>query len=105
MNVHYRQGDVLLLKVDDMPPDVVPVEPDNNRVILAYGEVTGHAHALSTATTTLFQQQNTGDRFLQVKAPSALVHEEHNPIDLSPGVYKVIRQREYTPREVRFVSD
>lgn len=104
MNVHYRQGDVLLLKVDDMPPDVVPVEPDNNRVILAYGEVTGHAHALSTATAMLYEH-SSGDRFLQVTQPSALVHEEHSPIDLAPGCYKVIRQREYTPREVRFVSD
>ncbi len=103
MNVHYRQGDVLLVKVDKMPPDAVPVEPDGDRVVLAYGEVTGHAHALSAAITTLYEHAD--GRFLVVEKPSALVHEEHAAIDLAPGVYRVIRQREYAPREVRFVAD
>lgn len=103
MNVHYRQGDVLLLKVDGMPPDVVPVDLDNGRVILAYGEVTGHAHALNPAGATLYARGD--ERFLTVTEPTPLVHEEHNPIELPAGTYKVVRQREYAPREVRFVSD
>jgi hypothetical protein len=103
MNQQYRQGDVLIMKVDSMPPEAVPVEPDGDRVVLAYGEVTGHAHALSVSGASLYE--HTEGRFLKVVAPSALVHEEHSPIELDPGIYKVIRQREYAPREVRFVSD
>lgn len=103
MNEHYRQGDVLIVKVDSMPPDAVPVEPDGNRVVLAYGEVTGHAHALNAVTTKLFEHAE--GRFLVVDKPSALTHEEHAPIDLVPGVYRIVRQREYSPREVRFVAD
>jgi hypothetical protein len=103
MNVHFRQGDVLLVKVDKMPPDAVPVAPDGDRVVLAYGEVTGHAHALPAVATALYEHAE--GRFLKVETPSALVHEEHAPIDLVPGVYRVVRQREYAPREVRFVAD
>jgi len=103
VNVHFRQGDVLLIQIDDMPPDTVPVEPDGDRVVLAYGEVTGHAHALSTAGAALYE--NMDGRFLHLVQPSSLVHEEHSTIDLAPGVYRVVRQREYTPREVRFVTD
>lgn len=103
MNVHFRQGDVLLIKVDAMPLDTVLVDPDGDRVVLAYGEVTGHAHALSTVGAALYEHPE--GRFLHLVQPSALVHEEHSTIDLAPGVYRVIRQREYTPREVRFVTD
>ncbi len=100
---HFRQGDVLLISVDEMPSNMVPVEPDGDRVVLAYGEVTGHAHALSTAGAALYE--NPEGRFLRLVQPSALVHEEHSTINLAPGVYRVVRQREYTPREVRFVTD
>jgi hypothetical protein len=34
---------------------------------------------------------------LVVEEPAALVHEEHDRIDVAPGTYEVRRQREYTP--------
>jgi len=36
-----------------------------------------------------------------------LQHEEHPAITLSPGTYEVIRQREYTSRDMpaRYVAD
>jgi len=43
---------------------------------------------------------------LRVDAPSDLVHEEHAPIHLEPGLYKIVRQREYQPRsKPRWVVD
>jgi hypothetical protein len=86
-NAIYRQGDVLIQKIDRLPVDAREVEWDD-RVILAYGEVTGHAHALSTAE---------GERILEVKPGAKLVHEEHATIVLPEGFYKVIQQREYVP--------
>ena len=44
---HVRQGDVLALGVEAIPEDAKPVTRDRGRVILAYGEVTGHAHAIA----------------------------------------------------------
>src|SRR3954453_10783779 len=42
----YRQGDVLIARIDEVPEDLEAVPRDKGRVVLAYGEVTGHAHAV-----------------------------------------------------------
>lgn len=44
-----RQGDVLLVPVQAEPPALAPVA----EVVLAWGEVTGHAHRLSGAVLRL----------------------------------------------------
>jgi hypothetical protein len=90
----YRQGDVLLVKVDKLPEQARPVEWED-RVILAYGEVTGHAHALSTEQVKMYTWK--GDRLLDINSTAKLVHEEHATIVLPAGVYRVVQQREYVP--------
>jgi hypothetical protein len=34
--------------------------------------------------------------FLRVLEPSTLVHEEHDRIAIPPGLYRVVRQREWS---------
>jgi hypothetical protein len=41
-----RQGDVLLQQVAALPANCTEIAPDGNRIVLAYGEATGHAHAI-----------------------------------------------------------
>ncbi len=41
----FRQGDVVLTPLKAVPAGAVPVDPVNGRLILAYGEVTGHHHS------------------------------------------------------------
>ena len=36
--------------------------------------------------------------YLRVLEPTRIVHEEHKPIPLDPGVYRVWQQREYIPQ-------
>ena len=91
--VQVRQGDVLLVPVDRIPAAVKPVRRDAGRVVLAYGEVTGHAHAIRSSAATLLE--TVGGRFLRVTAPVVLDHEEHAAIDVRPGTYRVVIQREY----------
>lgn len=98
----FRQGDVMLLKVADLPRGAQKQEP-KERIVLAWGEVTGHAHAVPTAHAALYKHQN--DTYLSVLQATGLTHEEHTRIDLTPGVYKVVLQREYTPEGVRQVED
>jgi hypothetical protein len=101
---HFRQGDVLLIRVESLPENAQQAKPDEeHRIVLAYGEVTGHAHAVSTAHAVLYQAGP--DRFLEVTAGASLVHEEHSAINLDPGTYKVVRQREYVPQSWRVVAD
>lgn len=104
--MQYRQGDVFIERVEKKPAKVAPVARDGGRVILAYGEVTGHAHAIGTEGATLYALPGADDRWLEVEEAVILRHEEHGPIDLEPGVYRVRIQREYYPKkEPRKVRD
>ena len=91
-----RQGDVLLISVEAIPDDAVEQPRDQSgRVILAHGEVTGHAHALHEVGVTMLLAAND-EVFLRVLEPSSLVHEEHDHIVIPPGLYRIVRQREWT---------
>ena len=105
--VHFRQGDVLIERITALPSKLTKLARENGRVILAHGEVTGHAHALSDEHWHLFQsEQEQGVTFLEVRdAMAALKHDEHATISLEPGLYKIRRQREYSPEAIRNVAD
>ncbi|MFX8266536.1 hypothetical protein ABTL47_19615, partial [Acinetobacter baumannii] len=84
------------------------------RVILAHGEVTGHAHAIGAPKVALFMAEDPAGlaprRFLLVgdgegSAGAELKHEEHGTIALADGAYEVVIQREYHPEEIRQVVD
>lgn len=100
----YRQGDILLVKVDKLPADVKPVKRDAGRIVLAYGEVTGHAHAI-TATRVKFLEAPDGARFLSSDTAFTVAHEEHAAVKVSAGTFRVIRQREYAPDRIRTIAD
>ncbi len=97
----FRQGDVLLLRVDDVPSQAEP-ELRGGRIVLAEGEVTGHAHAIEEHDARAFTHE--GQRYLLTKSKARLIHEEHAPIEVPPGAYRVIIQREYEPDPIRSVT-
>jgi hypothetical protein len=105
--VQYRQGDVLLTKIARLPKKGTPVERDNGRIILAYGEVTGHAHELKSKSAQLLTiDLNEGPAtYLTLDEIAPLVHEEHGTILVEKGTYKVTKQVEYTPESIRNVAD
>ena len=107
-----RQGDVLLIPCDF--PEILrgrqPIPTKNNRVVLALGEVTGHAHAIYDVIDREVEPKvrlwDTGvERFLQVIQRCELCHEEHTAQELIPGWYRLPTQVEYTPAELRRVAD
>jgi hypothetical protein len=113
MRTMYRQGDVLLVVSLKTPTPQAKAVTDRGRVILAYGEVTGHAHEVvpiadnrdDVPAMELFEEPD-GTRLLVVRRAVELRHEEHGRIALAPDVtYEVRRQVEYTPAEIRTVSD
>lgn len=96
----WRHGDVLIMSVEAIPQDGECVA----QPILAYGEVTGHAHRVADPETALLWR--VGDAlYLEVIAPTRIVHEEHAPIELPVGHYRVWQQREYVPPQRRRSSD
>lgn len=71
-----RQGDVHIYEIDAIPSDAKPIKGDKGgrRIVLAYGEVTGHAHAFipTSGKTQLFE--DTKGRYLNV-GDDAQVHK------------------------------
>jgi hypothetical protein len=99
----YRQGDVLLIQISKLPDDAVEDITPSERIVLAYGEVTGHAHAINSHYATLYNTKE--ETFLETTLGAELRHEEHGPIALPPGYYRVLKQVEYTPIIPRRVAD
>jgi hypothetical protein len=102
----YRQGDVLLCAIDRIPEAARPIPSDGDRVVIAQGELTGHAHVFAAAAVQMLRDAASGRRYLVIgEEGAALRHDEHEPIVLPEGRYEVRRQREYQPGTTRFVSD
>ncbi|MET7740945.1 hypothetical protein [Streptomyces sp. NPDC005385] len=107
----FRQGDVLIVPLDEeaVPEHAhaAPSEPRDGRgrLVLALGEVTGHAHAVVGPGRLIREAGVFGPMLLHVPDGARVVHEEHGPISLHRGWYRVIRQREYVPGSVRIVAD
>lgn len=119
-----RQGDVQLQPVATLPQGCKELPPEGNRIVLAHGEVTGHAHAIYDHIVTpgaadeiaeaaierakskarLWVAPN-GSRYLEVTETVTLRHEEHTAHTLHPGIYHLPTQVEYSPAELRRVQD
>lgn len=109
MEKQYRHGDVFIRETGAIPPGAATVEPDRGRVVLAYGEVTGHAHAFEPyARVCMFRDDGggRGRRFIDVgRGGAELKHEEHTTIAVPEGRFEVVQQREYSPEAIRAVAD
>jgi len=110
----FAQGDLLLERVPDVPPSGTIAENiEGVAMVLAEGEESGHRHAIRERVT-MFRDDNLAADIpaglyighVQVDAPSArLTHDEHAPLTLSRGTYRVRRQRELGPRDARVLAD
>lgn len=95
----YRQGDIVLREVSQVPEDAHPCPGG----ILAYGERTGHSHRIDGDGQVWRQDTRL---YLELEQPSRIVHEEHETLTLPRGLYEVVGQREYvSPEEDRLVFD
>ena len=115
-----RQGDVLLVAVDAIPPGAVLRKRNEAFVGRAYGEVTGHAHVVDDRRATLPAEMYDSDRgpYLQVAPGTRLVHtddfatpqaampstQEHSTV-LVERTYRIVNQRQYTPWGEQNVAD
>jgi hypothetical protein len=111
----YRQGDILFIETEYLPDNLYQL----NHLIIAEGEATGHMHQIIGNTAILLEpEERTNDwntvendrnkiKFLKVLSDSDVIHNEHHPITLPEGNYKIIQQREYVPgqRRGRYVID
>lgn len=104
-----RQGDIFFEKVSQKPTSKNLKKKQDS--VIAYGEVTGHAHRISSPSLADREQvvDENGDIYVySATAPIEIEHEEHGAISLEAGSWWcVTRQREYDPQEAheRYVAD
>ena len=99
----FRQGDVLLVSVDAVPEGGEAIKRANQPIVLAYGETTGHSHMVADRHVKVVDA--AGDRYLVAARPFTVRHEEHAPVQVPAGTFKVVLQREYSPKAIRRVID
>ena len=96
----WRQGDVLIADIPALPDGVTL----RQGAVLVTGEATGHAHRVEDTRKAEVWEIN-GQLYLNVLDATRIVHDEHLPISLPPGTYRVWQQREYSPRDIRTIRD
>jgi hypothetical protein len=82
-----RQGDVLLRPVKVSSTEKT-VHKDKDRVVLAYGEETGHAHAIYEPDKIVIlevRSKQAISKFMRVLSDTMLKHEEHRSLPLKAG--------------------
>jgi hypothetical protein len=69
----FRQGDVMIVPVDAIPEGLKRVPLEGGRVVLAHGEVTGHAHAVVGEGVEFLAAdlEDLDNRFLKIDAELA----------------------------------
>lgn len=106
-----RHGDVLLMPCsreewEQVRREGKVVENEPRGAVLAYGEVTGHAHVVESPRAVQIESKS-GARYLLLPEAAPLTHQEHGiamPVVDQP--YRVIRQVEWTDeQEPRKVAD
>jgi hypothetical protein len=108
------QGDLLLERVSDVAPSgTIAENPEGAAMVLAEGEATGHRHAILERVIMFRDDRLAWDipaglyvGHVRINAPSARVtHDEHAPLTLLRGTWRVRRQRELGPRDARVLAD
>ncbi|ESA32134.1 hypothetical protein N836_26370 [Leptolyngbya sp. Heron Island J] len=87
-----RQGDLILLPTVKVLGDKLP------HLTLVEGVSTGHSHRISKGIATLFSHRE--QLYLQVRSRFAILsHDEHRPLKVHHGNWKIYVQREYAPQK------
>lgn len=115
-----RQGDVLLVAIDEIPADATECSKDQHGLaVLAYGEVSGHAHLIeeTAAAPVRYLRNREGERFLSLLGQTLIKHgnltnlgiqpntQDHSALLLSQGKLQQAFQVEDFGEEIRRVAD
>jgi hypothetical protein len=92
----YRQGDVILVKVDITQDDLeLYAKLEGDRIEIR--SENGHSHIMNNVK--LYRYYNR--QVVVVENPTPLIHEQHPTIVVTPGIYELRFVRDWLLRESR----
>lgn len=105
------QGDVALTRVDSLPENMEAAVAENGAFVIAHSE-TGHNHVVAEREAKFYNDPNdalVGYVVVAENEKAQLTHQRsydtHETVEFDTGVYRINRQREYTPEGFRRVAD
>mgnify|MGYP001617549629 CR=1 FL=1 len=90
-----QHGDVLIQQIKSMPDGLKRIRSEHGLLIIARGETTGHHHAIAVKEKEAILYELKGELYLEVAMPVKITHEEHKPLDIPTGIYKIGRVQEH----------
>lgn len=107
VGTQYRQGDILLVAETGLPSDAecLPLPADRVFALSQSDGQSGHAHSVQRPPGVMAFRARRGNGLIDwlqvIGASVTLTHPEHAPLTLAPGLWRVVRQREYDPVTAR----
>jgi len=110
----YGHGDIIVKEIKKIPEGAIKKQLTKGYNVLAYGEITGHAHCLTGTKTELLEYE--GIKYLRCLDEVDLKHQKldgtqakdaHSTIVLPKGDYQICTIKEfcYFTGEARNVAD
>ena len=97
MMLYFRQGDILFEKIDEVDKSKQVLDTKT----VALGEITGHSHSFNKQSQILLSKKADEDIPTQLvvldEGGAQLTHQEHLPINIPQGVYRIRREQSYNP--------
>ena len=108
------QGDLMILRIEKLPENLNPMSSAKGAYIVAHSE-TGHHHVIAERPNVrVFESGDPLISYLEVieaaeETETLIEHlrsfDTHESLLVSPGIYEIRRQREYSPEGWRRVAD
>lgn len=108
------QGDIMFVRINRLPAMAKKIHAEKGQYIVAHSENGGHHIIAECPSVQYFTTDNPMVSYLQVveatdEAEVLIEHlrsfDTHESIVISPGIYEIRRQREYTPEGWRKIND
>ena len=108
------QGDLMIRRIEKLSENLNLMNPENGAYIVAHSE-TGHHHVIAERPNVrVFESGDPLISYLEVieaaeETETLIEHlrsfDTHESLLVSPGIYEIRRQREYSPEGWRRVAD
>lgn len=108
------QGDLYICRIPSLPAAAKRMATENGNYIVAHSE-TGHHHVIADLPNAIvYESDDPLVSYLEVieatdETETLIEHlrnyDTHESIKVSPGIYEIRRQREYSPEGWRRVAD